>query len=201
MLRHTLAAALAALLAAAAHARDVTFISASDPHYREPDHKHGCHNDLNRATVEEINRIAGTAWPAKCRGGTIDPPRAVLLLGDVIDDGDLARDGRRISEEQYKFFLADFGLDGTDGLLRYPVLEGWGNHDGPPIGKEKHGFSFQARLKERNQLRIRKGLVANLCPLGLHYSWDWDDVHFVQLNISHQWGGEWNWKWFVDKPL
>lgn len=94
-----LAAALCALLAAAAHARNVTFISASDPHYREPDHKHGNHNDLNRATVAEINRIAGTAWPEKCRGGTIDQPRATLLLGakkDVKFSKD--PDGRNVHE-------------------------------------------------------------------------------------------------------
>ena len=29
-------------------------------------------------------------------------------------------------------FAADFGLDGTDGLLKFPAFEGWGNHDGPP---------------------------------------------------------------------
>lgn len=171
------------ILPAAEQERDVTFISASDPHYREPDHKHGNHNDLNRASVEEINRIAGMEWPEKAGGGVIEKPRGVLLLGDVIDDGDMARGGRNLSAEQYGFFLKDFGFDGTDGLLKYPVYEGWGNHDGPPIGKEKNGFSFQARLKERNELRKQKGMVANLCPKGLHYSWDWGGVHFVQLNI------------------
>jgi cytolysin (calcineurin-like family phosphatase) len=80
-------------------------------------------------------------------------------------------------------FVADFGLDGTDGRLKFPVLEGWGNHDGPPAGRERHGFSFQAQLKNRNQIRRQKGLISNLSDNGLHYSWDWGGVHFVQLNL------------------
>ena len=163
-------------------ARDVTFVSTSDCHYREADRKENF-NDLNRATVEAINGIGGVNWPPALGGDPIQPPRAVVVLGDVIDDGDRTLGGRSISEEQYRFFLADFGLDGTDGLLKFPVFEGWGNHDGPPEGKQKGGFSFQGQLKKRNQTRQQKGLVSHLSDNGLHYSWDWDDVHFVQLNF------------------
>ena len=164
-------------------ARDVTFISTSDSHYREPDHKLGHHNDLNRASLEEMNRITGTAWPDKLGGGKIAVPRGVVVLGDLIDDGDRGTPARNISREQYGLFLADFGLDGTDGLLKYPVFEGWGNHDEPPEGKEKCGFSSQGQIRQRNQLRKQKGLISNLSNNGLHYSWDWDDIHFVQLNL------------------
>ena len=31
--------------------REVTFLSTSDSHYREPDHKLGHHNDINRASI------------------------------------------------------------------------------------------------------------------------------------------------------
>jgi len=162
--------------------RDVTFISTSDCHYREADRTEN-HNDLNRRSVEQMNAIAGVRWPEKLGGDPISRPRGVVLLGDVVDDGDRTLGGRRISEEQYQLFLADFGLDGTDGLLKYPVFEGWGNHDGPPEGKEKGGFSFQGQLKRRNLARKQKGLISNLSANGLHYSWEWDDVHFVQLNL------------------
>lgn len=166
-----------------AEARDVTFVSTSDPHYRETDHPRGHHNDMNRATISELNAVTEREWPAKLGGGRIVPPRGVLLLGDVIDDGDRLLAGRNVSREQNAIFLADFGLDGTDGLLKFPVFEGWGNHDGPPPGKEKHGFSFQSQLLARNAVRKGKGMISNLSTNGLHYSWDWDDVHFVQLNI------------------
>ena len=171
------------LLSAAPPGRDVTFLSTSDSHYREPDHRLGHHNDFNRATVLEMNRISELDWPEKSGGGKIAKPRGVIMPGDLIDDGDRAENGRNLSGEQFKLFAADFGLDGTDGLLKYPVFEGWGNHDGPPEGKEKHGFSTQARIKQRNVIRKEKQLVSNISANGLHYSWDWDDVHFVQLNI------------------
>jgi len=173
----------ASLALAASPARDVTFLSTSDSHYREPDHKAGCHNDLNRATVEEMNRIAGVSWPAQLGSDKIAKPRGVVILGDLIDDGDRAENGRLISAEQCKFFRSDFGLDGSDGLLKYPIFEGWGNHDGPPIGKEKNGFSSQGEIKKRNLVRKEKKLISNVSENGLHYSWDWDDVHFVQLNL------------------
>jgi cytolysin (calcineurin-like family phosphatase) len=159
-------------------ARDVTFISTSDCHYRETEHKLGHHNDLNRASIEEMNRITSVDWPDKLGGGKITKPRGVVVLGDLIDDGDM-----KTSAAQFRLFVADFGLDGTDGVLKYPVFEGWGNHDGPPKGKERNGFSSQAQIRQRNQIRKQKGLISNLSDNGLHYSWDWDDVHFVQLNL------------------
>jgi cytolysin (calcineurin-like family phosphatase) len=179
----TLAVCLSHAAIAASPARDVTFISTSDCHYREPDHRGGCHNDLNHASVEEMNRISDLAWPEKLGPDKIAKPRGAVLLGDLIDDGDRAEKGRGISAEQYKIFVADFGLDGTDGRLKYPVFEGWGNHDGPPIGKEKNGFSSQGEIRKRNLIRKEKKLISNVSENGLHYSWDWDDVHFVQLGI------------------
>jgi cytolysin (calcineurin-like family phosphatase) len=54
-----------------------------------------------------------------------------------------------------------FGLTGGDGMLRYPVYEGAGNHD-------KHAG---AHVEE--QIAKRHG--------GARYSWDWDDLHLVCL--------------------
>ncbi|MEO6786726.1 MAG: hypothetical protein ABI318_11380, partial [Chthoniobacteraceae bacterium] len=56
-----------------------------------------------------------------------------------------------------------------------PVYEGFGNHDGGPTK------SFvRAGIKERNR---RRGGVKAISENGLHYSWDWDDLHLVQLNL------------------
>jgi hypothetical protein len=170
--------------AGTASARDLTFIATSDTHYRQPDHRLGHHNDLNRATVDEINRIADEAWPANPGGGPIGRPRGIVVPGDLIDDGDMTTpDKRVIAREQFGLFLADFGLDGTDGRIRYPVFEGWGNHDGPPEGKEKFGFSLQGELKKRNAVRLQRGLIDSVSSNGLHYAWTWDDVRFVMLNL------------------
>ncbi len=162
-------------------ARGVTFLSVSDTHYDAYENED--RNLRVRETVVQMNGIADVRWPGELGGGPISPPRGVVVLGDIIDDGDRMLDGKVQGPRQWGFFLADFGLDGTDGLLKYPVFEGWGNHDGPPVGRERFGFSLQAELKKRNALRKGRCLIANLSENGLHYSWDWDDVHFVQLNI------------------
>jgi cytolysin (calcineurin-like family phosphatase) len=178
----TLVAALWPLvLGAGGVPRDVTFILTSDCHYDAFENED--RNARNRETVLHMNEIITVQWPAPLGGGAIGRPRGVLVLGDVIDDGDRVLEGKPQTEPQWRSFVADFGLLGGDALLAYPVFEGWGNHDGPPIGAERHGFSFQARLRERNLLRKDKELIAALSERGLHYSWDWDDVHFVQVNI------------------
>ena len=64
----------------------MTFISTSNFHYREL-HRKENHNDLNRAAVEAINGIVGVTWPEKLGGDRISRPRGVVVLADVIDDG------------------------------------------------------------------------------------------------------------------
>jgi hypothetical protein len=161
--------------------RNVTFIVTSDVHYDAFENED--RNDRVGDTIRHMNTITNITWPEKLSGGLIQRPRGVLVLGDVIDDGDRIYQGKHQTPIQWLFFQADFGLDGTDGMLNYPVYETWGNHDGPPIGREQHGFSFQAQLKKRNQVRQKKGWLAEISTNGLHYSWDWDDVHFAQLGI------------------
>lgn len=161
--------------------RDLTFIVTSDVHYDAFENED--RNDRVRETLLAINGVTNLTWPEELGGGPIARPRGVLVLGDVIDDGDRVFLGKHQTPRQYLQFAADFGFDGTDGLLNFPVLETWGNHDGPPVGAEKFGFSFQARLKERNARRQQKGWLTNLATNGLHYSWDWEGVHFVMLGL------------------
>ena len=176
-------ASFALLSAAEPPRRDVTFLSTSDPHYRQVDHPQGHHNDLNATTIVEMNGITKVEWPAKLGGGAIALPRAVLSLGDLIDNGDAKVAGRVIGRDQFALYAADFGVFPGEARLAYPTMECWGNHDGPPVGKEKSGFSMQAELIARNRLRKEKGAIMNVSANGLHTSWDWDDVHFVQLGL------------------
>jgi len=175
------AAEPSAAIAKPGAARDVTFLSISDTHYDAFENED--RNDRVRETVRQMNAVAEAAWPKALGGDAVPRPRGVVALGDLIDDGDRRLPQGVQGPRQWAAFVADFGLDGTDELLNYPVFEGWGNHDGPPAGKEKFGFSTQAELRKRNATRKEKGLVKNLGPSGLHYSWDWDDVHFVQLGL------------------
>jgi len=152
------------VIAAQAWAADVTFLVTSDSQYLAGTNEE--HNARNQATVREMNAITDRRWPAKFGAEAVGRPRGVVVVGDLVEHAGW--------EGEWKRFVADFGLDGTDGVLKYPVFEGWGNHDGP---------AEQAQIKKRNEARLKKKLIQHVSENGLHYSWDWDDVHFVQLNL------------------
>lgn len=152
----------------------LTFFVTGDTHYglelwanNEP---------YNKATIDAMNALPGTAFPASL-GGVVDAPRGVLVAGDLTDTPEYPniygvhlppffhRDG----------FNDDYAVDGT-GRLRYPVYEGLGNHD---IHNTTHSYTVDG-LRERNL--VRPG-VTHLSDNGLHYSWDWEGVHFVNLNV------------------
>lgn len=155
-----------------------TFFVTSDSHYEAVDKVE--RNDRNRLTIMRMNELPGGMWPEKLGGGLIGQPRGVLALGDLIDDGDKVGE----TEIQWQAFVSQFGLDGTDGLLKYPVFEGWGNHDGPPEQfLKRQGRSVQAEIKKRNTKRLEKKLISRVSSNGLHYSWDWGGVHFIQANL------------------
>ena len=144
---------------------DVTFFAGSDGHYGI-----GANDELNRQVIDMMNSLAGTPLPDAMGGGVVRTPRGVVLSGDLLDNGSDPKTAPQVWER----FVADFGLAGESRLV-FPVYEGFGNHDGPP-GKSV----VRDGIRERN--RRRPGL-AMVSENGLHYSWDWDHVHLVQLNL------------------
>jgi len=138
---------------------DVTFFVCSDTHYGMT----YTIQNANRTAIDNMNWLPGTEYPAAVGGGIVHSPRGVVVCGDLTDG----------KSEQWSQFMEDYGVNG-EGRLAYPVYEGLGNHDGPVGGPVREG------IKKRNSQR--RGLT-NISNNGLHYSWDWDDVHLVQLNI------------------
>ena len=156
--------------ATSVNALDVTFFHISDQHYNTPENAEegvltGAEKKFAR-TIEAMNKLPGTKYPAKI-GGRVDEPRGVIITGDLTNGG---------KKDQFKRWARQWGFKSNDGLLEYPVYEGAGNHDGGPAAK---GGYVRRRIIERN--KEREGIV-NVSENGLHYSWDWDAVHFVQLN-------------------
>lgn len=145
---------------------DVTFFVGSDSHY-------GRENNaaINRRVIDEMNALPGEKLPASVGGGIVQTPRGVAMNGDLLDEGFIAE----TAHAQWADFCRDYGLTGRDGRLCYPVYEGFGNHDGGPTKSVP-----RAGIKERNLKRI--GLTS-VSEDGHHYSWDWDHVHLVQLNL------------------
>ncbi len=129
----------------------------------------------NSSLVNQLNQLAGSAFPAEIGGGNVAQPLGVIHVGDIVDNADKGPTKYNMAETETAAFVADWGLDGQEGKLRWPVREVYGNHDSP------HGDGpVISLIKERN--KVRKGVV-NVSDNGVHYSWDWGNVHFVSLGI------------------
>jgi hypothetical protein len=145
--------------AALAGSVDIRFVHVSDTHYLVSG------NTTQAAWVERINALPTKTLPNSSE--LVGKIWGVVHTGDIIDAaGDRAA--------QWTNFVAQFGLDGTDGLLKFPVYEGWGNHD-----QDTWLAQITSRITARNQ--TRPGVVNK--DGNSHYSWDWGPVHFVQCNI------------------
>jgi DNA-binding NarL/FixJ family response regulator len=138
---------------------DITFFIGSDLHYG-----YGSCAATCGATVDHMNALPGQNFPAAAGGGAVSEPRGVLLLGDLTENG---------YATEWMAFTNDWGLNGEQ-RLSCPVYECFGNHDA--CCRE----FVPAGIKARNPLR--RG-VTNVSTNGYHYSWDWDNVHFVCLNV------------------
>jgi len=143
-------------------ALNLTFFALSDTHYGND----AGDREANRAAlIETLNALPGRDYPLSSGGGTVSEPRGILLPGDVTENPD---------SNLWNRYAENFGVEG-EGKIRYPVYDGLGNHDEPGISQ-----GILPRFIQRNALRREK--IA-LDSTGYHYSWDWDGVHFINLNL------------------
>ena len=164
---------IAAVCLSLTAAADLTFFSLSDTHYTEGETN-------GRPIVGVINTLPGTAYPASL-GGTVDTPRALIMQGDLINDGAVAAK----YPAQWANYIADFGANG-EGRCIFPVFEGIGNHD---VNVNLYVFN---KIKDRNIIRTNLNYISSVSSNGYHYSWDWDGIHFVNVNLfpGNIWPGE-----------
>jgi predicted phosphodiesterase len=132
--------------------------------------------DICGRLVQTMNDLAGKEIPATAGGGKVVQPRGVIHAGDIIDTGD--KQGKiqeAMQQTEWQHFQADYGLNGKNGKLKFPVYEVFGNHDAP------HGKGLVLDgIRERNKQRPH---VTNISDNGLHYSWDWGPVHFINVGL------------------
>jgi uncharacterized repeat protein (TIGR01451 family) len=100
-------------------------------------------------------------------GGDI---RGIVIAGDLIDSypGEY---GRPSGEEQWQHYQSI-----RDGYSPY-FYDGWGNHD------SWSGWHPDELTAEIQYDVAHRGRDAPTNRGDYHYSWDWHDVHFVQLNL------------------
>jgi hypothetical protein len=145
-------------------AKGITFFMTTDLHYGDNDDNNDEALGANRATIDMMNKLPGSEYPGDIPG-KVARPRAVLVTGDIAEDG-LA--------EEWQWFIADYGVNG-EGRVKYPVYEGWGNHD-----CHQDRMFVMDGIRERNKKRAG---LSNISENGYHYSWDWGNFHFIHLNI------------------
>jgi hypothetical protein len=131
-------------------ASELTFIVTADTHLGAKGME-----AANRRIVDQMNRLPGKPWPSPL-GGRVASPRGVLIAGDLTDNG---------TATEWRLFASLYGLTGRDGLLRFPVFEGTGNHD-----RRLRGLPIVPAMVAR-----RHG--------SLLYAFTWEGVRFLNLDL------------------
>lgn len=120
-----------------------------------------------RKQVAALNAAEGRArW--RHDGARLTRIRGVVIAGDLTENA---------LDREYRLFTSLFGLCGNK-QLRHPVYEGYGNHDFTGKGSEPVVDSVSLRNP------LRRDIVGTAPGRDGHYSWVWDNVHFVQLNLA-----------------
>jgi predicted phosphodiesterase len=180
----SLAAASCSLLSAQEKAppaqEEVAFYLIGDTHFlasKEATEKMDAASlTTNQQLIDRLNQLPGTEIPASAGGGIVAKPRGLIHAGDLIDTGDKTGPTQsKMQQTEWASFKETYGLTGKDGRLNFPVYEVHGNHDGP----QGDGLPVKGIIERNKQ---RPGLV-NVSENGLHYSWDWGPIHFVNLGI------------------
>lgn len=155
--------------------RDVTFVIAGDLHF-----------DLLPETdqyyhVRAMNRLEGNyIFPADApegiAGTTLTKLDGVVIAGDMFD---------KALPESLGLYRERYETGEGDKSLRYPVYPGFGNHDIDPTSsdslKNLTDRSFNLHyLDSALQAKLQKKEILNLHPGSRSYSWNVDDVHFIQ---------------------
>jgi hypothetical protein len=172
---------LRGVAAPGASSRELAFFIVSDTHYQAnlgtPEKLEEERHAINQRVIDLLNKLPGQALPDNMGGGSVKPIRGVLHLGDMIDSGDKGSGAVSLQRQdtEWSAWLADYGLTGKDGRLKYPVYEIHGNHD----SINEMNVVIKSML-DRNKSRVD---VSHISASGLHYSWDWAGIHFIALGI------------------
>ncbi len=148
-----------------------TFFVGTDSHYGK--NQWSNNEESNKQAIYDMNKLPYDDYPDMPK---IEKPKAVIVTGDLTDLGSYTNlyGFSLLSIFNWDGFISDYGLNG-ENLLNFPVLEGFGNHDNLSWGNWVK-WSIKKRNKERNEKIF-------ISENELHYSWDWDGIHFVQLNV------------------
>jgi cytolysin (calcineurin-like family phosphatase) len=154
---------------------EVTFLISSDTHYGQDQWANN--ESLNKQAINRMNGLEGTFWPSEA-GGVVRDIRGVIVPGDLTDSGTDSNLFGYWFFGHVDGFVDDYKVLGGTGnnVIHYPVYEGYGNHD---IHNSATGV-VKSEIASRNAQRPN---LANVSSNGYHYSFDWENIHFINLNV------------------
>lgn len=156
---------------------DVTFIAFGDTQFGGGAEDK---NDLHKIALNEADLQLD--WSSAGLNEPVANIRGVIMNGDITQNG---RDGRLSSGNEYGGFTRIYGLCGNRDV-KFPLFEGYGNHDffewSHIAYRIPKAHPVADSVSVRNEYRV--GLSNTAPGKDGHYSWDWDNVHFVQLNLT-----------------
>jgi len=138
-------------------------------------------NDIQIAAINTFNEHLTWADAGKPSWGGIDHIRGIIMAGGITQNG---RDGRGFEADEYGGFTKRYGLCGNK-KVRYYMYEGYGNHDfyewnNVAYSDGEHPIADSVAIRNG----YRPGLINQAPGMDGHYSWDWDNIHFIQLNLT-----------------
>ncbi|GAX82057.1 hypothetical protein CEUSTIGMA_g9485.t1 [Chlamydomonas eustigma] len=169
-------------------AKVVTFLIGSDTHIGV-NSTHGSTAARNSQAILEMLKTQGMEWPLQLGTGQVQPLSGLVLTGDLINDGsDVSK-----CTSQWNQWESVYGMSLRQDSSLLPIFEGFGNHDGGNTSAEHECNIVRRAVQLRNTLRSSR--IRNISPGTLHYSWDWDELHLVHLNLypgeEHEFAQEW----------
>jgi len=143
--------------------RFVRFLVTADPQFEDDFGENEKRSKANKAVMDELvrNRLKNSCkykkWYASCS------VRGIIIPGDLTQHGYLGE------TKWYKKSL----------VARRFIYDGWGNHDDQPNPYNWNDYDVFDYLR----LKHRTTRATKYWKKSMHYSWDWHDVHFAQLNL------------------
>jgi len=160
---------------------DVTFLGFGDSQvYLDSSQTEDDGGRKNEKHVQALNVADTLTWDALGVSQPVSNIRGVIIAGDITQNG---RDARETPADEYGRFTSHYGLCGNREL-RFPVFECYGNHDFRSwfnlLYPNEHPVADSVSV--RNPFRV--GLTNQASGTDGHYSWDWDNIHFITVNLA-----------------
>ncbi|WP_321479915.1 metallophosphoesterase [uncultured Bacteroides sp.] len=156
--------------------RDVTVVVAADLHFDLLPETDQYYHVVTINNLENNFRFPENAGSG-IAGQTLKKLNGVILAGDLFD---------KSRPEILNLYRQRYEQGPGARRIHYPVYPGLGNHDIDPAVSDKGADNLKGRAYTLHYIdsvletKLSKGEILNLDSSSLCYSWNIDDVHFIQ---------------------